>query len=360
MKKKVLLCSYNLDIGGIETSLVNLLNKIDLNKYEITLLLEKKEGIFLKSIPKDIKVIEYKTSDCKNIIFRKIINRLKLIFYILKFYKKFDFTGCYATHLGPEAIITRYASTNNALWVHSNYYYVYKKDINKMKEFFDKRKVSKFNKILFVSNESKEDFINIYKTLKNKCFVLSNIIDYKKIISLSNEKISEKIKKPLIVFVGRLDEESKRISLLIESLSHFDNYECLIIGDGPDKNLYEKLIEEKKLRNKIKLLGKKDNPYPYIKNSDLVILTSLYEGFPVVLVEAMILSKPFISTFTSSNKYFDLKDYGNIVDNNIESVTEALKEFFEKGIKVKNKFDFEEFEKNILLDLEELIEKRSN
>ena len=141
MKKKVLLCSYNLDIGGIETSLVNLLNKIDLNKYEITLLLEKKEGIFLKSIPKDIKVIEYKTSDCKNIIFRKIINRLKLIFYILKFYKKFDFAGCYATHLGPEAIITRYASTNKALWVHSNYYYVYKKDINKRKEFFDKRKV---------------------------------------------------------------------------------------------------------------------------------------------------------------------------------------------------------------------------
>ena len=76
MKKKVLLCSYNLDIGGIETSLVNLLNKIDLNKYEITLLLEEKEGIFLKSIPKDIKVIEYKTSDCKNIIFRKIIKIL--------------------------------------------------------------------------------------------------------------------------------------------------------------------------------------------------------------------------------------------------------------------------------------------
>jgi glycosyltransferase involved in cell wall biosynthesis len=226
-----------------------------------------------------------------------------------------------------------------------------------MKKFFDERKIEKFNKIIFVSNESKNDFINIYKSLKNKCIVLSNIIDYKKILKLSEEKIEEKIRKPLIVFVGRLDEESKRISLLINTLKNFDNdYECLIIGDGPDKNHYKKLIDKNKLNNKIKLLGKKSNPYPYIKNSDLIILTSFYEGFPVVLVEAMVLKKLFISTVSMSDKYIDLKKYGYITDD----ISKSLKDFFKDKHEVKTAFDFEEYNEKIKKDLDDLINEVNN
>ena len=74
MKKNILIASYNLDFGGIETSLINLLKNINFNKYKVTLVLEKKEGVFLKDVPKDVVIKEYNVSDAKNFLFRKIVN----------------------------------------------------------------------------------------------------------------------------------------------------------------------------------------------------------------------------------------------------------------------------------------------
>ena len=88
--KKILIASYNLDFGGIETSLINLLKNFDLNKYNITLVLEKKEGVFLNDVPSGIKIKEYKVSDNKNIFIRKFINLLKRIKWLLFNYKRYD------------------------------------------------------------------------------------------------------------------------------------------------------------------------------------------------------------------------------------------------------------------------------
>ena len=70
--KKLLFTAYSLDVGGIETALVNLLQRLDYKKYEVTLILEKKEGIFLDQIPKEVQVMEYKISNHSFILFRKI------------------------------------------------------------------------------------------------------------------------------------------------------------------------------------------------------------------------------------------------------------------------------------------------
>jgi len=96
--KKLLITAYNLDIGGIETALLNLLKKLDLNIYDITLVLEKKEGIFLDQVPSGIKVIDYNLSYSKNVIYRKLRNRLKLIIWKLIHKNKYDYSFCFATH----------------------------------------------------------------------------------------------------------------------------------------------------------------------------------------------------------------------------------------------------------------------
>ena len=78
--KKLFFAAYNLDLGGIETALVTLLNKLsEKNEFDITLALEKKEGIFLGDLNKNIKIIEYKVSNFKFMPFRKIINLCKRI-----------------------------------------------------------------------------------------------------------------------------------------------------------------------------------------------------------------------------------------------------------------------------------------
>ncbi len=98
MKKKLLFTAYNLGLGGIEKALINLLDNIDYEKYEVTLILEKKEGEFLDNINKNVIVKEIKVSNCKIGIIRKIINFFRKLKFRLFNNKKFDFSCCYATY----------------------------------------------------------------------------------------------------------------------------------------------------------------------------------------------------------------------------------------------------------------------
>jgi len=83
MKKKLLFCSYDLNVGGIENALINLLNNIDLTKYDVTLMLEKKQGVFLDKISKNIKIIEYRVSENKNVLIRKFINLCSFAVFLI-------------------------------------------------------------------------------------------------------------------------------------------------------------------------------------------------------------------------------------------------------------------------------------
>ena len=96
--KKLLFAAYSLDIGGIEKALVTLTNYLCEKGYEITIVLEKKQGIFLKEINPKINIIEYNPSNTKNVLKRKAINLLKRIKFIVKYKNKFDFSASFATY----------------------------------------------------------------------------------------------------------------------------------------------------------------------------------------------------------------------------------------------------------------------
>jgi len=277
MKKKVIFSMYNLDIGGIETALINILKNFDYDKYEVTLFLEKKEGIFIKEIPSQVKIINYNLCDSKNIIFRKIKNRLNLIYNIVKFYKKYDCGICYASHRRVGTKLIPFISKKNILWVHGNYW----NDSNSFDKFLIDFNVKEYKNIVFVSNALKNKFLK-YNSGENKnLYCLNNVIDYKSMLSLGEE---EKIKKKKITFlnVGRHTEEEKNLSMLINVIKKLIddryNFEVLLIGDGPDNNHYKKLVDELNLNNNIKFLGKKKNPFPYYKIADALLLTSKQEN----------------------------------------------------------------------------------
>ena len=142
-KKNILIASYNLDFGGIETSLVNLLKNINLDKYKVTLVLEEKKGVFLNQVPKEIKIKEYKVSTFKNVLIRKAVNLIKRVMFMIKNYKRYDASVCYATYSGPCGFVSRVSSNNKILYVHSNYYMAFDKDEKKTKDFFDNLKIKK-------------------------------------------------------------------------------------------------------------------------------------------------------------------------------------------------------------------------
>lgn len=368
--KKLLFGAYSLDIGGIEKALVILVNKLQEKGYDITLVLEKKQGIFLNEIDPKIKIIEYAPSNSKNKIQRKIINLIKRIKFTLKYKNKYDFSASFATYSLPASFIARTASKNCYLWGHADYLTLFDGNAEEMKEFFIERNYDKFKKIIFVSKEGKDSFIKVFPEMKEKTMVCNNLIDADKILELSKEKIPEedlsKINKlentqkgtTIFINVGRHQEKQKKLSRLIEAATMLKkdnmNFKIIFIGDGPETEEYKKQVKNNQLENNIIFLGKKQNPYPYFKIADCVVLTSDYEGYPVVFLESFILEKPIITTKVSDYKEVENK-YGFVTEKDTKDIYEKMKNFILNGFEIKEKFDYKKYNKEILKKIEDLF-----
>ncbi len=355
-KKTLLFASFDLNVGGIEKALVNLVKLIDKNKYKVTIILEKKEGIFLEKIPDDVKVLEYKVNNNKNKLIRKIINYSKRLIFTIFNYNNYDFSCCYATYSYSCNKLAKISSTNSSIYIHSNYKYVYK-DENKLKEFFDTRKLYEFKHIIFVSNESKKDYLKYYKNLEDKTIVFNNFVDIDEIIFLSKEKIKQKkeLNKKLLVFVGRLDDKSKKLTRAINIVKEINNINLWIVGDGPDKKMYEEFVIKNKLQNKVTFIGRKNNPYPYMSKADFIILTSDYEGFPVTYLESIVLNKNLITTIkVSDDKIIIGKDYGNIISKENNQMIKEVKQILETKTNT-NKINLKQIQEERMKQLEKLF-----
>ena len=356
-RKKELLFSINdLRVGGIETAIINLLNNIDHKKYNVTLVMEEKTGVLLKNVNKNVKVQELKVSNNKNVIIRKGINFIRKLNFSILNYHKFDFSCCYATYSLSANKIALTASKNNSIYVHSNYRYIYK-DKTEFKNFFNCRNISSFRRIIFVANEAEKDFIKIYPELKNKCLVLNNFIDPDKILKLSTEKISETHpkNKKLFVFIGRLDDSSKKVSRAINLLKSLSDVNLLIVGDGPDRKMYEDLVTKNDLSKRVTFVGQKTNPYPYIKLADYIILTSDYEGFPVTYLEAITLHKRILTTIDVSDESINIgKDYATIISMDEKKMLKDVQKELSSPRKIKD-IDIKKIQEERLEKLENIF-----
>ena len=348
-RKELLFTGVNLNIGGIEKSLVNLVNKIDKDKYRVTIILEEKEGELLEKLDKSIVVKEFKVSNNRNKIFRKAVNLLRRCIYSIFNYHTYDFSCCYATYSYSGNKITRISSLNNSIYIHSDYSYIYP-DLEDFRRFFDTRDIYDFKTIFFVSNEACRKFTKIYPGLKDRCLVFNNFIDVEKIESLSKEKIS--LTKPrgktLFVFVGRLDDVSKKLGRAFKLVESIDDVVLWVVGDGPSKDDYVKEVKRLKIEDRVVFVGSKINPYPYMKRADYLILTSNYEGFPVVYLEGLALKKKLITTIKVSDDMIKIgKNYGEVITFNEKKMIEKVKEI----LKSKEK-------REVSLDIEEIQDKR--
>ena len=358
--KKLLFAAYSLDVGGIEKALVNLVNVLQNRGYDITVVLEKKQGIFLNELNKNIKLIEYTPSEKKNLIVRKITNFIHRIQFIIKYKNKYDFSAAFATYSKPSIFVSKVASKNNTLWGHADYLTLFDNDRQKVKDFFKSIKVEQFKNIIFVSEEGKNSFLDIFPQMKEKTIECNNIVNNKEILKLSEEEIEIKKDNKCFTFlnVGRHDEKQKKLTRIIEAgqkLKQDDlNFKVLFVGDGKDNTLYRKMVKDKKLENNIIFVGPQKNPYPYFKISDCVILTSDYEGYPVVFLESFILNKPIITTKVSDYKDIEGK-YGYITSKQIDDIYEKMKEMIKNGYEIKESFDADKYNNDIIEKLEKIF-----
>lgn len=358
--KKILFAAYSLDVGGIETALITLLKNLA-KEYDITLVLERKQGLFLSEVPQNVKIITYKASNNKIVLFRKIANFIKQLLFKIKYKNKFDFAGCFATYSFPASFVSRTASKNACLWVHNDYMNFYDNNTIAYRKFFGDLKIYDFKKIIFVSDLDKKIFNTQFPEFKEKACVCNNLIDYNKIIMYADEEVDDFKKDENIttfINIGRHDEKQKKLSRIIKAAIKLKKegykFRVVFVGKGTATNKYKEMAEEV---DNIEFLGAKKNPYPYLKNSDAFIMASEFEGYPVVFIESQILGKPIITTDVSDSKKDIDGKYGLVIEKSDKGVYDGMKEFLEKGYKLEKKFDPEKYNQDILKKLKNIIDR---
>lgn len=357
-KKSMIIYMPKLSFGGMEKSLVNLINYTKLNeKYYLTLyLLYKGDMNYIDLLPKNINLII--ANKGKWNLLGKMNGTIKLVFrYVYQIFKNYDIAISYSYQHPILNSLTRLSSKNSIIYIHSNISEASsKKDIKKI---LKRCKYERFNKIICVSENSKQALEKLINR-KDKIYVVNNIIDGDRIIELSNEKVEDfKFQKDKVYFINiaRHTEIYKKITRIINATEKLNKegykFEVLLIGDGEDHKLYSQMIKELHIDN-IQLLGKKKNPYKYLKYSSALLLSSIREGYPVVFIESMILNKPIVTTNISDAKKDIEGKYGIVVNNDEDSIYNGMKEFMDNGFKIKKEFDYLEFNNNIIKEIEKI------
>lgn len=364
MKKRIVFGITSLDYGGIEMSLVDLVNKL-VNYYDITILTLYNGGDLISKLKKQVKIVSiYKhkyltsTNNQRRKISLKLMIACRTIY--LKYLKnKYDIEIAFME--GPMTMLM--SSENNNVkkiaWVHTNISKYNEKGIKKhLKNGKTNKIYSSFDKIIFSGELIKEKF-NKYYYPNIPQYVIPNYIDVSRIIMGSKVKLEVELKKDLknFLIVTKL-EKTKGIErlIIIHKRLLVDGYKhrIYVIGEGPQYNILSKNIKKLGVEETFILLGKKDNPYPYIKCANNIILASNNEGYGLSVLESMILKKPILSTSLSVVEKY--KDYPNIilVKDDEQSIYTGLKYMINNkkrvqkvNIKVDNKKVIDEIRKVI-------------
>lgn len=352
--KKLLFVVHTLQVGGAERVLLNLLKNINKEKYDVTLLAIVNDGIYVDEVKK-IEGIKYKylfnayfkksrqnKKSKFNQITKKIMNNiwklfiLQIKYFPRKLYKKavkdeYDIEIAFL-----EGKVSKFVanSTNShskkIAWIHTDI--SNNSGVNTFKnENEEKECYHKFDKIICVSNEVKNTFIE--KTGRTEdIFVQMNPINSNEILEKAKEPIVKNLnKKGLIVSsVGRLVNVKGYDRLLEIHKKLIDEgilHTLWIVGEGEERKKLETYIKENKLEETVNLVGYTQNPYKYVKNSDIFVCSSRIEGLSSALLEATILEKAIITTNCPGTKeiFGENGKTAIIVNNTTEDLYEGMK-----------------------------------
>lgn len=340
---KILHIITGLDYGGAERLLLNICKKQKEQGNNVDVIFFKTNGLLKNEFESiGINVFKY---DIKG--FNIITTFLKLIIRIKK--EHYDVVH---THLPHAAFIGRISAIiagnrNIITTIHNTDRWLLKNNIVwKILKYID-TKVNNYNrcKIIAISNSVK-DFLIVHEPniIKDKIKVLYNAIDFESINNKMNEKIEENLDYSIysknyfvIINVARLSKQKGQIVLLqaLDDLINkrkVDDVRCIIIGDGIEKGKLELYIKEHKLDEYVILLGWKDNPYPYLKKSNLFVLPSIYEGFGIAVLEAYYCEVPVLaSDIDGLSEVIKDKETGILVEiNNPEALADEIQNFYDK------------------------------
>lgn len=342
-KIKILFRHRSMEMGGVEKVLLSLLNNLNPELFDLTVLLNLNQGELRNEFPSHVRKVylsDGKEDLSKNSLIQKIQlwkRKNKLHFYaknpsiidndILK--EQYD-VEIGMTYNDFEMVLNSSNKNSKKIgWFHSEI------QLPKLQPLVPKilEHFPQFDQMIYCSENIKTLMHQHYPDLKYPAeAVIINAIPIKEIQQKAKENISDfPDNRPVFVSIGRLHSR-KGYHKLMEAHAQLlkDNFHhsIVIIGDGEE--LPNLLAQQKKLgvEKSFIFLGNKMNPYPYIKQADFFILPSESEAWPLVIAEALILQKPIIATITGDiPKMIDDKKTGFLINYSTEEMYNSIKEF---------------------------------
>ncbi|MDP4152470.1 MAG: glycosyltransferase [Bacillota bacterium] len=291
--KKVLFINDFLSGGGTENSLGALTEALA-DKFDITVL-----TIYRHKDPYLIldRRIKYKylflKRECPDFLLRQL-RRVRRRLFIA--FHRYDIAVSYKE--GPCAkLCSKIKSSRKFAWIHADFSTFHWTD-GYFKKGEEKRLLESFDKVIAVSEKSKDGLVSAVRIEKEKISVIPNIIDKEKIEKLSKEKVNIKKPEMLLLSIGRLDSikcYDGYLEICRKLWNEGYHFEVWLVGDGPMRSLLKSYIDKFGLIN-VKLIGNIENPYPYLKMADWFVHPSHSEGFGIVLAESAVLHVPILST----------------------------------------------------------------
>ncbi len=330
MKKKILILMPSMFIGGAERSLIGLLDAFDYSKVDIDLFLYRHEGEFLSQIPEQVHVLplnkSYSTFDvpiakllCSNqILFgiSRIISKIALkvhcmlskenpgVWMHMQYTSKYlqwllpKISGSYdmaINFLGiPDVLLNKVDARIKLTWNHTDYTTLGPCHSRDLKLYHQ------LDYVVSVSSQCEEQFLRVYPELKEHSLVIENILPLNLMLNQASKDVLDMSRGVIkLLSIGRFCDAK-----------NFDNVPDIckrirdtgldvvwyLIGYGGGESLIREKIKESGMENYVIVLGKKENPYPYINACDLYVQPSRYEGKCVTVREAQVLGKPVVIT----------------------------------------------------------------
>lgn len=390
MKKNIIFVSTALWIGGIESALVNLLNSIDYNKFNVTVLITYNYTDMAHRIPKECNLIiadrdklisfkkPYKYSRLFHLL-EKPQNASKLRLFLWKmlcFFLKAPEAHLYAKYVKKQmksqkfdtAIIYSDVVAETAVkGIQADKYIMFYHHGAMRKVYHDKYGYKRSSKIVAVSHSQAEALREFRHEYKNKIIAINNIIDVDDIKKRSEEKSDIEFSKDKfnIVSCGRLSPE-KGMDLAIEACKTlvdkgYTNFKWWVVGGGPIEKDLQEQIKRLEVEDYIQLLGMQSNPYPFIAKSDLLVQPSRFEGHSVAIMEAKILGTPIVATKAAAKEQIQHRTNGVLCDTTAESIATAIekvlndKELLKKITIAITKEDFYKQNEKIMKNLDNIF-----
>ncbi|WP_164667394.1 glycosyltransferase [Virgibacillus doumboii] len=361
MKKKLLFVIDSLKTAGAEKSLVTLLSMLDYSRFSVDLQLFAYGGALEELVPievnilKPLKYTDFAKMNLKKSLKYTIVNReYKMFSSRLKYStrirkekysnpqkailfwknvsnvieenpKKYDIAIAYAQGIPTYYVAEKVKAKSKFAWINVSY------RLNHWEKQFQGASYNQFNRIVTVSESTKDTFLEAFPEYASKVNVIYDINNARFIADMAEmgNSYDDSFDGVRILTIGRLANQ-KGYDIALETCKKLKNlginFKWYVLGKGPLEHEMKEYIEQNGLENHFILLGIKANPYPFIKNADIYVQTSKFEGFGLAIAEARMLNIPVVTTrFDAVYNQMIHEKNGLVVDMNADAVCEGIK-----------------------------------